>query len=137
MGDLKKFCSELGITLITSSPMNQYQDGVSDRSIDFVQSEARPTFLQTKLPTVFWSYGVKATVHVIDRTGQSTMKRMTPIQKFYGYFNQARITTPMSTIYRLSEPAAPCRLSHCRFILDTDSFMFQEPLEGVILTTDS
>lgn len=83
MGHLTAFCSDEGIRLITSSPMNQYQNGTAERSIQFLQTEARASVIQSKMPSCFWHRILEATTYVINRTGQSTVKGVTPYEKYW------------------------------------------------------
>ncbi|RYP10891.1 hypothetical protein DL764_000327 [Monosporascus ibericus] len=84
---IKNFCAVEGIKLVISSPHNQYQNGVTERSIQFLQDEARATSAQMKISTCFWDFVMEATTHTINRTGQSTVKDMTPIEYFKKAFD--------------------------------------------------
>ncbi|RYP70033.1 hypothetical protein DL771_005724 [Monosporascus sp. 5C6A] len=79
---IEKFCAVEGIELVISSSHNQYQNGVAERGIQFLQDEARATSAQMKIPTCFWNFIMEATTYTINRTGQSTVKDMTPIECF-------------------------------------------------------
>ncbi|RYP61962.1 hypothetical protein DL771_009936 [Monosporascus sp. 5C6A] len=84
---IEKFCAVEGIELVISSSYNQYQNGVAERGIQFLQDEARATSAQMKIPTCFWDFIMEATTHTINRTGQSTVKDMTPIECFERAFD--------------------------------------------------
>ncbi|RYP42863.1 hypothetical protein DL768_010167 [Monosporascus sp. mg162] len=62
---IEKFCAVEGIKLVISSSHNQYQNGVAERGIQFLQDEARATSAQMKIPTYFWD---------LDDTDQETKK---------------------------------------------------------------
>ncbi|RYO77524.1 hypothetical protein DL764_010211 [Monosporascus ibericus] len=61
-----------GIKLVISSPHNQYQNGVAEKGIQFLQDKARATSAQIKIPTCFWDFVMEVITHTINRTGQST-----------------------------------------------------------------
>ncbi|RYP16758.1 hypothetical protein DL765_004935 [Monosporascus sp. GIB2] len=83
---IENFCAVEGIELIISSAYNQYQNGVAERGIQFLQDEARATTAQMRIPTCFWDLVMEVTTHTVNRTGQSIVRDMTPIECFEDAF---------------------------------------------------
>ena len=52
----QNFADEQEIEIIISAPDNQYQNGLSERGIRFLQDAARCCSIQMKVPSVFWNF---------------------------------------------------------------------------------
>jgi hypothetical protein len=90
--DLTKKCDEEGIEVVLSTAHNQYQNGVAERGIRFLQDEARAVVIQMRIPTCFWDRVLTAAAYVINRTGQSTVKDLTPHESYWNDMEPAKDT---------------------------------------------
>lgn len=82
MSLIEKYCKEKAIELVISSPHNQYQNAVPERAIQFIQNEARACSIQMRIPSCFWDRVLRAVVHTINRTQQSSVTGLSPVECF-------------------------------------------------------
>ncbi|RYP46575.1 hypothetical protein DL769_011380 [Monosporascus sp. CRB-8-3] len=124
MGLFETFCDTEGVELVNSSPHNQYQNGVPERSIQIVQNSARATVIQMRIPTCFWDYVMEATTHTLNRTGQSTVNHITP-QECYdrALGNKEQTSKPDNAHLRIIG-------SRCTVLIDENHRIKAEKLEA-------
>ncbi|POS83483.1 hypothetical protein EPUL_005493 [Erysiphe pulchra] len=87
----QEFAAEQNIEVIVSAPDNQYQNGVSERSIRFVQDAARCCSIQMKVPSVFWNHMLDMACHTLNCSSQSPINdRKTPWEVYWSVFNPSK-----------------------------------------------
>jgi len=101
MSDLQAYCDNEGITIITSTPDNQYQNGKSERSIQLVKKTASAMALTMKVPSIFWNCLMSAAAFTLNRTGQSTVEDETPEQCLRRALEPERGTAVDNSILRI------------------------------------
>lgn len=88
MSSFEKFASDNGIEVIVSAPDSQYQNGVSERGIRFIQDAARCCSIQMKVPSVFWNYMLDMTCYTLNCTSQSSVNnKKTPWEVYWSVMN--------------------------------------------------
>ena len=87
----QEFAADQNIEVIVSAPDNQYQNGVSERSIRFVQDAARCCSIQMKVPSVFWNHMLDMACHTLNCSSQSSVDdRKTPWEVYWSTFNPSK-----------------------------------------------
>ncbi|KAI1001277.1 hypothetical protein K3495_g6923 [Podosphaera aphanis] len=69
---LREFAADQEIDVMISAPKNQYQNGVSEGGICFVQDTARCCTIQIKVPSVFSNCVLEITCYTLNLTSQSS-----------------------------------------------------------------
>ena len=100
MSSFERFASDNGINVIVSAPNNQYQNGVSERSIRFVQDAARCCSIQMKVPSVFWNYMLEMACYTLNCTSQSSvMDKKTPWEVYWSVMDPERKSTRVDHLW--------------------------------------
>jgi hypothetical protein len=84
---LRKVCNNEAVAVVLFTPYNQYQNIVPERGIRFLQDEARAVTIQCKIPTCFWDRMCAAVCHILNRTGQSSVGKLTPQEVYNKEFS--------------------------------------------------
>ncbi|KAI0991066.1 hypothetical protein K3495_g17121, partial [Podosphaera aphanis] len=96
----QEFANQQEINVIISAPDNQYQNGVSERGIRFLQDAARCCAIQMKVPSVFWNYMLEMTCYTLNLTSQSSVENhKTPWQVYYSQFDPDKSTARIDHLW--------------------------------------
>ncbi|CAJ2506522.1 Uu.00g006520.m01.CDS01 [Anthostomella pinea] len=120
---MESFCSREAITLILSTPANQYQNGAAERGIGFLQEQSRATMRCARISSIFWDRIMGATAYVINRTGQSTLKTITPSERYESALDPRREYKPDQSNLRILG-------SRCFVYIDAQFCVTSEKMEG-------
>ena len=100
MSAFQEFADDLHIDVIVSAPDNQYQNGVSERSIRFVQDAARCCAIQMKIPSVFWNYMLEMACYTLNCTSQSPVKEhKTPWEVYWNDIDPTKAVTKVDHLW--------------------------------------
>ncbi|KAI0995048.1 hypothetical protein K3495_g13133, partial [Podosphaera aphanis] len=97
---LQDFATKEEIDVIISAPNNQYQNGVSERGIRFVQDSARCCSIQMKFPSVFWNYMLEMVCYTLNCTSQSSVEdKKTPWEVYWSQMDPDRARTEVDHLW--------------------------------------
>ncbi|KAI0994127.1 hypothetical protein K3495_g14056 [Podosphaera aphanis] len=97
---LSKTNSELRQRYGIRAPNNQYQNGVSERGIRFVQDAARCCSIRMKVPSVFWNYMLEMVCYTLNRTSQSSVEdKKTPWEAYWSQIDPDQAKTEVDHLW--------------------------------------
>ena len=79
-----EFCKSVGIGREKSAPYSQFQDGVSERSINIIDDAARTMMLYAGSATFDWCHAVSHAVYCRNRVPSKALDGLTPIEAYTG-----------------------------------------------------
>lgn len=82
--EVRELTNSLGIRHEKTVPHSPEQNGAAERENRTVVEAARTLLFAKKLNTSLWAEAVNTVVHVLNRTGPSTVKEVTPHELWYG-----------------------------------------------------
>ena len=123
LNSFQEFAEGLEIEVIISAPNNQYQNGVSERGIRFIQDAARCCSIQMKVPSIFWNHMLEMACYTLNRTSQSPVRdHKTPHEVYWSVMDDTKMT---ANVGHLWIPGTLC-ITH----VDTTNRIAGEKLEA-------
>ncbi len=82
MPELDAFCKEKGIILETTAHYTLEQNNILERTNGIVFTRARAMMLDSNLPSHMWLEAVGAAIYLLNCTGNTVLKGVTPCEAF-------------------------------------------------------
>ena len=95
-----------GISMQFSSPHEQHQNGLSEKTIDLLTRRMRAGLAHSGLPTSFWSSALIMAADTMNVTPHKALGYDTPYHAHYGYHADMRQFKPLGcrcTVFRPKE----------------------------------
>ena len=77
-----EMCNDLGQRIEISTPYAPWQNGRAERSIRTVIEKVRKIMIDMQIPSQLWTHIFSACIHISNRTANSTLKGITPLEAF-------------------------------------------------------
>lgn len=81
-GDFRDYCNESEITLQFAEPYEHQHNGTAESWNRTIMERTRALLYDAKLPEKFWSYSAYAATFILNRSPTSTLKFLTPFEKW-------------------------------------------------------
>ena len=89
------FCKSVGIVREKSAPYSQFQDGVSERSINTIDDAARTMMLYSGSASFDWNHAVSHAVYCRNRVPSNALDGLVPITAYTGTAMTLRKRAPI------------------------------------------